>query len=386
MDSFMESSSINEGQVNREDYVSGKILQVGDTVQDVNTGEVFQILDRGPNYIKVAKEDGGFERKWLTEVKVSEEQEPVKKEPVIQKNIFEFAGYKASNISIEDAKLLQEQFEFTEDHFAYRQAIVNLDKALVETSSEKRYEYLSKVEEFYNNMKLDLPLIVEVEKNSLEQKRVAFMIAAIAEVPVSDKGPNDTVRNAIQALLAKKITKLQWQIIAPVFKIAKDFGIIVRLSGAPIKLEESVFDSLFDIIEENFDEMVEELEYEDLAECFGVEEELEESEELLSEVLSFDKRQKLSNLLRTRSKVLAVRRERAEQRSASNATLIARARRLANTMLKRRMFRKDPSELSRSEKERFEQAASKRKALVARLAQKLLPKVRMLQQQRMSRV
>jgi hypothetical protein len=47
------------------------------------------------------------------------------------------------------------------------------------------------------------------------------------------------------------------------------------------------------------------------------------------------------------------------------------------------MFHKSPSDMSRQEKERFESGAAKRKAVVSRLAQRLVNKVRGLQSARL---
>jgi hypothetical protein len=131
-------------------------------------------------------------------------------------------------------------------------------------------------------------------------------------------------------------------------------------------------------MEESFDEIGDPT-VEDIHEAFPG----EYTDEMINEVLTLTGRQKLARDMRVHSSQLEVKRERALHRAASSSVLQARARHLAVQQLKTRMFHKPVAQMSRQEKERFEAGASRRKALVARLAQKLVNKVRMLQTARM---
>jgi hypothetical protein len=126
--------------------------------------------------------------------------------------------------------------------------------------------------------------------------------------------------------------------------------------------------------------LLDDLDLDDIAEAF---EESDYSDELISEVLSIEARNKLAIKLKQHAPQLEIRRDRAINRSASTDVLMKRARRLAEVMLKRRMFHKSADAMSRQEKERFEAGAGKRSALVAKLASRLVVKVRMLQSARM---
>jgi hypothetical protein len=107
-------------------------------------------------------------------------------------------------------------------------------------------------------------------------------------------------------------------------------------------------------------------------------------EEALNEVLS--------RMERIRAKVRFARssskRERktriALKKHSDNATLNNRARKLAIKLIKTRITRKDPSKMSIGEKERAEKFISTRKALVNRLAMKLVSRVRKIENDRLS--
>jgi hypothetical protein len=152
------------------------------------------------------------------------------------------------------------------------------------------------------------------------------------------------------------------------------------LPFVPTKVsEQTIIDDItLETIEENLDLLLDDLDYEDISDTF-----LESEFDDISEGLSIDSRMSLSKKLRQRGAVVAVKRERALSHSASPEVIMDRARRLAETMLKRRMFHKSVTDMTRQEKERFEAGASKRKALVARLAQKLVSKVRAVQADRL---
>lgn len=84
----------------------------------------------------------------------------------------------------------------------------------------------------------------------------------------------------------------------------------------------------------------------------------------------------------------APKRERRMQlalrRHSDVKTLNKRARRLAIAMLKQKIAKKPASELTVAEKERIERILATRKSMVDRLAMKLVPRVRKIEQERLS--
>jgi hypothetical protein len=118
----------------------------------------------------------------------------------------------------------------------------------------------------------------------------------------------------------------------------------------------------------------------------------EDGEEIESNLKEEALNEVLSRMERIRAKVRFARssskRERktriALKKHSDNATLNARARKLAIKLIKTRITRKDPSKLSIGEKERVERFISTRKVLVNRLAMKLVSRVRKIENDRLS--
>ena len=113
-------------------------------------------------------------------------------------------------------------------------------------------------------------------------------------------------------------------------------------------------------------------------------EDIKENVEVINEVLS--------KMERMRAKIrfaqTSAKRERkmkiALHRHSDQGTINKRARRLAIVMIKKRVSKKDPSKMTVSEKERAERFVERNKMLINRLAMKLAPKVRKIEQNRLT--
>jgi hypothetical protein len=108
------------------------------------------------------------------------------------------------------------------------------------------------------------------------------------------------------------------------------------------------------------------------------------NEEALNEVLSRAERIRAKvRFAKTKSK-----RERkikiALKRRSNTATINNRSRRLAVKLMKQRIAKKPLNSLSVSEKERLEGIIQRRKAVINRLAMKLVPRVKKIEQDRLS--
>jgi hypothetical protein len=91
----------------REQYIAGKIFNVGDKVKDENG--TYEIMDRGANYITVVNESGELSKKWIdkvTAVKSIKEDIPVGYAP----EEISFKGYTTKNLhhSADAAKAFQQ--------------------------------------------------------------------------------------------------------------------------------------------------------------------------------------------------------------------------------------------------------------------------------------
>ena len=108
------------------------------------------------------------------------------------------------------------------------------------------------------------------------------------------------------------------------------------------------------------------------------------NEEALNEVLSRIERMKAKiRFARTQAKRTR-RMQIALKRRSDNKTINRRARKLAINMMKQRIMKKAPSELSIGEKERVERIIQSRRGLIDRLAMRLAPRVRKIETDRLS--
>lgn len=111
-------------------------------------------------------------------------------------------------------------------------------------------------------------------------------------------------------------------------------------------------------------------------------EELDES--LLSEVLSKQERMRA----RIRFMKYKARRQRklqiALKKRSDTKTLMRRARKLAVKLLKTRLLKKDPKDMTVAEKERAEKMVQQRSKTIDRLAMRLMPRIRKIESERLS--
>lgn len=380
----------------RDRYFSNEIFRIGEMVTDTKTGEQMKILDRGSNYVTVATETTVI-KKWLNEVTETVvapvETVVAPQETIIESKIgnpnynllpsgqIKLFGYETKNFDKDSSEFVIEQFGEFDDLYSQHQIIKCLDMALADSDKESAYNLLEKVSKFYSTKNIDAPLIVEVTKNEIERTRLAEILATIADITPS-RNNNTTVTESIKALKEKYQSKKQWDVLLPFLKMAQSAGLSGATQNLPfsmVSLEEMKEHIVLETLFENIDLVVDDLDFDDINETFT---EDEFSDQDISESLSIEGRNKLALKMKQHSPQIAVRREKALDRAASASVLMQRARRLAETMIKRRMFHKAPQDMSRQDKERFEAGNSSRTALIAKLAQKLLPKVRELQTSR----
>lgn len=126
---------------------------------------------------------------------------------------------------------------------------------------------------------------------------------------------------------------------------------------------------------------IEDLDLEDIHHLYKSDE-IELNEEILDEHLSRQERiRRKAQMNKSKSK-MERRRELALTRISSSANLTRKARRLAIEMIKEKMSKKKPGDLSVAEKDRLEDLIAKRKSLVNRLAAKLAVKIKKIEQDR----
>ena len=348
----------------RERYIDNEILLIGEIVKDQKTGEDVKILDRGSNYVTV-ESSAGIQKKWIQDV-ISEEA-PTTPETTIPKEVKEdfillesgqikLFGFETQNFNSNLSSFIIEQFEEFDDLYSKHQIVKLLDTALVESNIERQFETLEKVSNFYKKHSVQEPLIVEALKNNIERLRLAEIIASIAEIEIKNS-PYETVVEAVKVLRKKYTDPKQWQVLWPFFRMIDASGITGIIQMLPFKQDarkplawaSKMTESIVVAMEASVDELFTSLQDSDIINTFSADELVEAMEVT-----------KLVPAINT-------------------AVLSDRAKKLAETIIKRNMFQKSPLELSDVEKETFDSIANRRKLLVAALAQKLLPKIKEFQ-------
>lgn len=360
----------------RDRYLAGEIFAINSIVED-SAKTRYKVVDRGSNYLTLETESGRTVRSWLHDVSEVTDSAPESKDSefLIVNEQIQMFGYTTKNFDASISEFIVEQFSEFEDSYAKHQIVKLLDSTLQESDLNVAHANLTKVAEFFDKQDMTAPPIVEAVKNEIERKRISEIIAAVANSPI-DASNFKTVYDAINKLKGTLHTKAEWSVIAPLFKLAQDYGISGVAAKLPYSLgltnEDVEFEITMDVFEENIDVLVEDATVDDL-----------EYLDTIDESLSIEARRKLGIEMRKHESRLRPKLERALKTAANSETLQGRARRLAIEILKRRLFKKAPGDMTRQEKERFEAGASRRAALVGRMAQKLIAKVREVQNKRL---
>lgn len=139
------------------------------------------------------------------------------------------------------------------------------------------------------------------------------------------------------------------------------------------------------ISDEELDDMVEELSWEDIADLYDEDEYyIDNDEEELEEAISATSRLRRGQKMRSRRTQIALARKMKLRRTSNMATLKKRARLAARRAVMKRFLRgRDKGSLSVGEKNRIENQIRNMGPLVNALSAKMLPKVRSLEQKRL---
>lgn len=383
----------------RDKYFANEILCIGDIVEDSVTGESMKIIDRGSNYITLATKTGTT-KKWLNEVTTTKEETTMNKKEdftLLESGQIGLFGYETKHFDMDLSILVLEQFEEFDDMYSKHQIVKLIDSIIQESNLERKAKMIEKVNEFYNKHDIAPPIIIEGIKSELERRQIANIFATVADTEPSKSSSYQTIADALIALKKKYTRKDQWEILLPFLKIASESGIMGINKYVPFGLSLSensdnyisdsdaeLQESFINESENNVDSLINKITPDDIYEAFDITELYDLlSESQLNEYLSVASREQLGRKMRQHETQLAAKKERALRTTASTTVLQARARKLAEAMLKRLMFHKAVADMSRQEKEQFEAGAARRKATVAKLAMKLLAKVRMLQTNRL---
>ena len=108
--------------------------------------------------------------------------------------------------------------------------------------------------------------------------------------------------------------------------------------------------------------------------------------DVLDEVMSKMVRMKKARMMKVKGKQIARKRKIAMKRKANPAKLKTRAMKKARDMVVKKLLKdKDKSDLSISGKENLEKRLAKKKAVIAKIAKRILPQVRKAENERLAK-
>ena len=107
--------------------------------------------------------------------------------------------------------------------------------------------------------------------------------------------------------------------------------------------------------------------------------------DVLDEVMSKATRMKKARMMKMKGKMIAKKRKIAMKRKASPEKLKKRAMKKARDIIAKKILKdKDKSDLSMAGRETLEKKLAKKKAVIAKIAKKILPKIRSAENERLA--
>lgn len=466
----------------REKYYRGEIFKIGEKVTDGKT--VYEIVDRGSNYLSVVNESGEISKKWLDSVKPVEVSEDIQPGPAPDQ--ISYKGYTTKNFdhSADAAKAFQDTIARAHDPVAVLNALkatdyymgIN-DKAIGtgkapsdkemeswRSAHEKAREALNRIGEFSHHQDYWHMHVHEIEgmlskyaedasreesveesyKRLEEMKYTASDKIKIARLIANSLGVEDVEKSssaenllnlALRKIRNKPMSLAYMDIIKKMLSTADEAGIAYDKKLTPQKMEEAIGvadistgmvkqgvaiapdlnddqlrkrkiryhlgedededeDEEFD--DNDIDEIIKGMEDDDIYDVYDDDElhviDSETGEKIEDDVKEQVIMEVLSRIERMRAKMrfarTAAKRERRLQIAlhtrSSSKKINQRARRLAVVLMKKRLAKKPLNQLSVGEKERIERIVQRRKQVLGRIAMKLAPKVRQIENARLS--
>lgn len=261
----------------RERYIAGEIFNVGAVVEDANG--VYEVMDRGANYITVVNDEGVMSKKWLNEV-----SEVTTKMEFETTDVFSYKGYVAENFTSNE--VITEKFNAliqTElDPVAILNAVKFTDECLniVKESSDRGYATEDEINKFKVAQIKVVDTLVKIgqldehdyidglattmqelqEKNNkkdgslginftgADRIKVARIIAGAlgVEDPEKSSNPTQLINMGLRKIRTKRITPEFNDIVTKMLSTAKAAGIEYSqdLLPTPMKKKEKVVEAV----------------------------------------------------------------------------------------------------------------------------------------------
>ena len=351
----------------REAYVAGQVLRLGEDVFDNYTGLTGRIVYRGPTYVTVQFDEDVAVKRWLTAVdSLNEADEPAARRSfsTYMQSHSTAAGADPQHISTE--RQLERLGNHPEAHAAFHNDARNgdIDPFILSGALDSTAHYLNILDWAEGAGKLDDHAMAEFERNL---SRAAGLLAGVNAL----HHHHEYMKNAAHRMLK----------VAPHANLHSE-----AFDPGKHQDREGVTEKELEEIEKHIDQ----LSWSDIEHLYADQEHQEAEEEFeldgdsLDEALTAAQRMKKRlDFLKTKS-----RREIAARVALHRVSTPGRMKKRAVTgargMIMKRILRgRDKSKLSAAEKDRLETILRNSRAAVARISNRLLPKLRKLEQERL---
>jgi hypothetical protein len=387
----------------REDYVKEEIFKVGDIVKHNNLE--LAIVFRGSNYVVLENN----EKAWLTDIKKTNKvnesimvkhQDKLKAAQIIGMSL----GYDAASTKTDPTAIVNTALRMVKNK-PFNPEAKKILARMLELARKMEINFDAKIIDVSENVQEEpLEEISDTTVKSYTQK-------AMRDTITGKKDRNKGMTRAYSRLAGTNKPLLSKNILgeadgdAPaeedeehILMHKKDpKHVYSRVRKIQYRVnEEEDGDELEDLSDEELDRLANSLTDDDIIEHGYDDEEFEVVDEETGEVEEPFNMEPLVEVLtrvermraRVRIKRTEARRERAKrialQKRSTTQVLTKRARRVAVKALKQRFAKKPLNKLSVAEKERLEKRLEKMKPLIARMAVRLLPRVRSVEKERLT--
>jgi len=387
LESIKEQINLVKGDL-REKYFRGEIFNEGDIVECA--GEHYTIVKRGSNHLLLKESSGTLVSKWIQDVTPTEQTEDMNEnltsKTVKTSDALKVARVIATMLGVDNA-----------ESSANPTNLINLGLRKVRSKSlnPEAVSVITRMLKLADSVgvKYDAALLPAKLKEGVIQPNGTDKIEINTTPSITVVPPGKVGRTLHDKDDQVRKMKIKHQLGESESVDMTDYEAdYVNNVGEEDEISDEELDALADQIND-IDDIMDAYDDEELSivdsdtgeEVGPGEEELGVNEQVLSEVLSRMERMRAKVRMRRTQTKRTRRLQIALKRRSDTKTINKRSRRLAVKLMKQRLLRgRDPSKISVGEKERVERVIERRKKVLGRLAMRLAPRVRKIENARMS--
>ena len=266
LDAIKEEVKFSIDQL-RDKYFKGEIFHIGDIVE--SSGEQFEIVDRGSNYVTVVKE-GKLSRKWIKDIKVigSLVKEDIQYDKISFKgfvpqtiqnkvNIVESFKKTLNDKTITDPLAILNALKLTDSYMKMNESASEEDLDRWDSEIERARESLENINQFHihesywNTYRQELNAMMDKKiqealtkktVRSADKIKVARIIADMLGVEKAENmsSPTQLINMGMRKVKNKVMRPEMLSVLGKMLKLADELDIKYDKNALPAKLRESV--------------------------------------------------------------------------------------------------------------------------------------------------